>query len=252
MHNAAYKELGLNCMYIPLKVNSENLENIIQIIKALGIRGCSVSMPHKSKIIKYLDKIDEKSKEIGAVNTVINYNGKLNGYNTDYYGILTALNEIYDSKGKEAIVIGAGGIARAAVSALKDSGFKKISILNRTSSKAKNLAKQFNVDFLEMKNLENIAGDIFINATPIGTNNIEQKSLINKKLLKKFEVVLDVAINQQETNLIKIGKELNLIVIPGHRIALLQAAKQFEMYTGQKAPLKVMEKSLMNLIGVKI
>ena len=249
MHNTGYKELGLEFVYVPLKVTPKNLKNAINGVRGLGIRGCGVSMPHKVRVIEFLDRLDEKAGKIGAVNTIVNENGKLAGYNTDYYAILAALNGIDSKGGREAVVIGAGGAARAAILALKDSGWANVSVLNRTDKKAKDLADEFDVHFIKWKDLGKIKGMVLVNATPIGMKQVKSSLVAGKKILTHFSAVIDLVTDQLETSLIKEGKELGLIAVPGYRIALLQAAKQFELYTGHHAPLEVMERKLMELLS---
>ena len=251
MHNAGYKALGLDFVYIPFRVVPENLENAIKGVRAFGIRGCGVSMPHKVNAMKYVDTIDDRAKRIGAINTIVNDDGRLSGYNTDYDGILLSFKEHYNTKDKDVVIIGAGGAARAIILALKDMGTGRITLLNRTDEKARKLSREFSVEHKEWKNLRSIEGDVLINATPVGMPNLDENILVDKQTLKRFETLMDVVINPAGSQVVRDAKELGLITIPGYKIALQQAARQFELYTGNKAPMKAMETAVLDLWGLK-
>jgi len=243
IHNSAFQALKLNFIYKAFKIEKEGLAEAIRGIKVFGIRGCGVSMPHKTRVMQYLDSIDEHAKKIGAVNTIVNDAGRLIGYNTDYYGAKMALQNSYASAGKTALIIGTGGVARAIILALKDLG-ANINLTSRDKDKAKELTREFNVGFYG-GNLEDISGDILVNATPVGMDG--EGTIVEERVLEKFKAVLDVVV-LKETPLIRKAKEKGLITIPGYKMSLYQALKQFELYTGKEAPVKVMEQSLRSLL----
>jgi shikimate dehydrogenase len=137
-HNQGYVHLGLNFVYLPLKVLPTDLEGTISLIRN-NFRGCSVSMPHKEKIARYLDELDKTAREVGAVNTTLNESGKLIGYNTDVLGARTAIESRLDVSGKKVLMLGAGGAARAVGYAVKQLG-GRLAIANRTEPKARELA----------------------------------------------------------------------------------------------------------------
>lgn len=251
VHNAAYKKLGMNFIYKPFGLEPSNLPVAIQFIKALKIRGCGVSMPYKEDIMKYLDKIDETAKKIGAVNTVVNANGVLEGYNTDYYGAKIALEKTFKLKGKTVLIIGAGGAARAISAAVKELGAKEVFITNRTFEKAEKLAEEFDLSLIKFDEIKNIKADLLVNATPVGMNPDTEKIIIDISLLNNFKALLDVVTAPPETLLMKESKKKGLTVIPGYLMSLYQSAKQFELYTGIEAPLDVMKESLKELLGIK-
>lgn len=246
IHNVAFKALGLGAVYLPRKVTASELKSAVEAIRGLTIGGCGVSMPHKIEIMKYLDDIDPTAKRIGAVNTVVNSEGVLKGFNTDYLGALQTLKENYDVKGKHAYVIGTGGVARVLILALKELGAKEVFVMGRNDQSAKHLAKEFQVESLEWSRLNEIQGDILINATPVGMNS-STDCIVNGNVIGKFRATMDVVVIPLETKMIATARKLGLTAIPGHTMALYQAAEQFKLYTHQTPPLDVMKRSIEEL-----
>lgn len=244
IHNAGYKSLGIDDQFIYLRaeVKPENLKMAMDGVKALGIRGVSVTMPHKTEIIKYLDKIDKEAKKIGAVNTVVNNKGRLTGYNTDWIGAIAALEKKIKLEGKKVAVIGAGGAARAIVYGLIKKG-AKVKIFNRSLDNAKKLAKEFGCEAGGLNALrECMKADIIINATSVGMN--EDKSPVDKRFLNKNQTILDIVYSPRETKLIQDAKLKGAEVVYGYEMLLYQGVAQFELYTGRKAPVEAMKKVL--------
>jgi len=251
VQNAAYKALEMNYIYKPFGIEPADLPHIAKTIRAFKIKGCGVSMPYKMDVMKYIDKIDDNAKKIGAVNTIVNNNSLLEGYNTDYYGAKIALEKMFNPKGKIVLIVGAGGAARAISLALKELGAKKIYITNRTPEKAEELAKEFGLETIKFSDIKNMKADLFVNATPVGMNPDADKMIIESSLLPNFKALLDVVTAPPETSLMKEAKKKGLTIIPGYVMSLYQSAKQFELYTGREAPLDVMKKSLIELLGIK-
>ena len=250
IHNAGYKALGLNYAYLAFKVL--NLKPAIQGIKALGIRGISVTIPHKIEIIKYLDKIDPKAKKIVAVNTVVNHCGVLKGYNSDCVGAIKALKEKTSIAGKKVILLGAGGAARAIAVGLKAEK-ANITILNRTISKAKKLVQLIKLGrFDSLNKLQLIkSADILINATSVGMHPKIDATPIPKKFLHPKLIIFDIVYNPKETKLIKEAKSIGCKVVYGYKMLLYQAITQFELFTQHKAPIEIMEKALIKSLERK-
>jgi len=169
MHNAGYRALGIDSEYIFLKkrVGANETKKAINEMREKNYRGLTCTMPHKIEVMKYLDEIDNSAKKIGAVNTVINNNGRLKGYNTDWIGVAKSLEKITVLKNKKVALIGAGGASRAAIFGLSQEG-AIITIFNRTLEKAEKLAKEFNCQAESIEDIEKIKDyDIIINATSI-------------------------------------------------------------------------------------
>lgn len=247
MHNAVYEAMGLNCVYLALNV--KNVKNAVEGLRALNFRGSAVSMPHKQGVMKYLNEINPIAKKIGAVNTILNENGILTGYNSDWTGAIDALKEKTNLENKKVALIGAGGAARAIAYGLKKSK-SKVVIFNRTVEKAKELAKEFDLEFGgNIENFKKIQDyDILINATSIGFYPQSNKSIIEKDQLKENKIVMDIVFKPLETLLLRYAKSKNCITIPGYRMLIYQALFQIKLWTNKKAPFEVMEKALLTVL----
>jgi shikimate dehydrogenase len=243
VHNAGYQALGINYAYVAFQVR--DIDKTVEGIRGLGIRGASVTTPHKTSAIKYLDRLDPTAEKIGAVNTIVNDDGVLTGYNTDGGGAVKALEEVTALKDKKAVLIGAGGAALAIAFGLKAKGAELV-VLNRTGAKAASLAAKASAEGSgDLKKLTEIASaDILINATPVGMWPETGRSIVPKELLHNKLTVFDIVYNPGETRLLTEARERGCNIIYGYKMLLYQAAGQFELFTGFKAPLKDMESAL--------
>lgn len=253
IHNAAYEKLGIDNEYVFLAANVKNtdIKKMVEAVRIMGIRGLTCTMPHKLSVMKYLDEIDQTAKDMAAVNTVVNNNGKLTGYNTDWLGVIASLKKV-DKKieNKRAIVFGAGGVGRSIIYGLLQNNVHVL-VVNRTISKARKIVKDMNLVFKnkisiecaglnEVSNLDNF--DFIFNATSVGME--KSASIINKNLISSKHIVFDAVYFPLETKLIKEAKEKGAKVIHGSELLLNQALYQFEYYTNKKAPEAVMRKVL--------
>lgn len=240
MHNAAYKHLDLPYTYVSFQ--PAELEGAIKSMRILGIKGLGVTMPFKEDVIPLLDAVTDSVKKIGAVNTVVNEEGKLVGHNTDWYGIDHALMEVTDLTNCKAVVIGAGGAARAALFALKKHT-DNIMLYNRHEGRGQELAEAFDVAY---KGAPEAFGkedyDVLINATSVGFKSTE--SVIEASQMLPDKVVLDFVFTPVETTFLSYAKSLGCKVIPGRSVSLHQACYQFELYTGVEAPIDIMREAL--------
>jgi len=246
VHNAGFKALGLNFFYKAFATN--DVKGAIQGVRALGIRGCSVSMPFKEKVIPLLDELDLMAQRVKAVNTIVNDKGHLTGYNTDVLGIKKCLQELKISKNKKIILLGSGGVARAILVALKILKFKNITISNRTLKKGKALTKEFNVNFVEWSKRDIVEANIIINATSIGMYPNDDLFPISEENIKNAEIVIDLVASPPNTKLIQLSKKHKIISINGSELAVNQAYEQFRLYTGKKPPIKIMKKAAKKLL----
>ncbi|MDP6648100.1 MAG: shikimate dehydrogenase, partial [Candidatus Woesearchaeota archaeon] len=189
--------------------------------------------------------IDETAQKIGATNTIVNKNDKLMGYNTDYYGAIEALKEKTPLNNKKALVLGAGGAARAVIYGLKKEG-AGITIVNRTKEKAEKLASDFDVKFSEINNMKKLVidNDIIVNTTSVGMVPNINESIIKEDEFVSGKIVMDIVPIPPNTKLLKIAKSAGCQVISGNRMLLHQAIKQFRLWTGQDPKFKLMESKL--------
>lgn len=242
MHNAAFRELGIKAVYGAFLVKSENLAQAVQGLKALNISGISVTIPHKEAILPLLDEVDETALEIGAVNTVVNYEGYLKGFNTDWIGVLKAFEEKgINLKGKKIVILGAGGASRAIIYAVKKAGAKEILLYNRTFHKAEKLAQYFGIIAYPWDKINQAEGDIIIQATSVGLKS--HISPISEEIIKRFKVAMDIVYLPLKTKFLSLAEGYAL-TIDGLRMLLYQGVEQFKLFTGMEAPVKIMEKVL--------
>lgn len=247
IHNAAYRALGIDYSYITLP--GSDVERALAEIRGRGIRGASVTIPHKVSVMAYLDRIDPDAQAIGAVNTIVNDNGVLTGYNSDGEAALQALEEIIDLKGKKVVLIGSGGAARAIATALKGKGVNLV-ILNRTEARARELAERVGAEYGGLERLSLVGGaDIVINATSVGMAPRTGESIVPGEFLHPGLTVFDIVYNPRETRLLREAIDKGCAVVYGYKMLLYQAARQFQLFTGHPAPLGVMESALTKALG---
>ena len=242
IHNYLFEKYLNNNIYVCFDVEEDKLKDCIYGIKALGIHGCNVTIPHKVNIIKYIDCIDDNAKLIGAVNTIKNEGGVLKGYNTDGVGFVKSiLDKGYDIKNKNVMIIGAGGACRSIAIELASKGVKSIEIRNRSLDNANKIIEiinnNFNVeakclkDSIDSDCLMNI--DILINTTPLGMESnlcpIDTNISVNKDLL-----VCDIVYKPKNTVFLKWAKKNNLEIIYGIDMLINQALESFEIWTNIK------------------
>ena len=278
MHNAGLNELGLNYIYLPFHVKEDMLGECIQGAKAMGIKGLNVTIPHKSNVIKHLDDIDSVASMIGAVNTIQfiydednessnqdnGINVRTKGFNTDGYGCVRAIEEKTSIKDKKVSITGAGGAARAVAFQIANSGIDELSILNRNLSKAQSLANDLKTNLegigidisinaydLEELKRELSDSDIFIDTTPIGMYpNVDDKPVASADMLHEDLLVNDIVYTPMKTSLIREAELANAEVVYGYKMLLYQGIRSFEIWLGREAPVEVMEKALLDVLGI--
>jgi shikimate dehydrogenase len=245
MHNAAYKAMGIESQYSfeAVQVPISGLKNFIEKAKT-AVHFMAVTIPHKETIISFLDELDETAKAIGAVNTVLNKNGKLIGYNTDCFGAIESLKRQTTLQGRNVAILGSGGSARAIVYGLVNEK-SKVVIYGRNTDKAQEIAKTFGCEYAAWKKRNDAAtADIIINTTPIGKDGKELP--IEENVIRKGQVVFDVNYGLNNTPLLNAAKSKNAVTVNGLDMLLNQGIMQFELYTGLKAPEEAMCKALQN------
>ena len=245
MHNAAFLARGLNAVYVAFE--TRDIDGCLKGMKALGIRGMSVTLPHKSSVIPLLDKVDDLAKKIGAVNTIVNEDGRLVGYNTDTIGVFKALEEKIELSGKTCLIIGAGGAARAIGFILKKNGVA-IKVANRSTERGRALAFSLACPFIPLDEMEKAAADLLIHTTPIGMTPYNYKCIVPECMLKKGMAVMDIIYNPIETRLLAIARKRGCLTINGLGMFIHQGAEQFRLWTGINPPIRAMHRAVKEVL----
>ncbi len=253
MQTAAFKTSGIDAVYVPFSVTPENLEDAVEGIKALSISGVNVTVPHKERIVRLLDYLDDDAEFLEAVNTVKNEKGVLTGYNTDAGGFLDSLKEAgIEVKGKKVTIIGAGGAAKAVGYALLKERVSFLNIVNRNFQKAKELGEKLGkmgkvlVFPLKGTTIEVLLSDtdILVNTTSVGLKP-EDPFLFDYSKIPEKLTVIDIIYNPPETPLLKVAKEKGCKTLNGIGMLLHQGARAFKIWTGMEPPIEEMRKALM-------
>jgi shikimate dehydrogenase len=255
MHNAAFAGLGLDFVYLPFRVRPDDLPAAVAGLRALNARGFNVTIPHKVAVIPLLDGLDPLAEKVGAVNTVVNNEGELRGYNTDAAGFLrSALEAGIEPEGRRVVVLGAGGASRAVSYVLAERG-ADLAILNRIEELdwAENIAQLIEdvvgrkVRVLELRDdllAEALAGaGVVVNATSVGMSPLVDASLVPAGLFRPDMVVFDVVYNPVETRLLREAKAAGARTVSGVDMLAWQGALAFEKWTGQPAPIDLMRRT---------
>lgn len=226
-HNYLYSKLGLNFVYKPFAPN--DIEQAIGAVRSLPIRGASVSMPFKQAVIPLIDELMPSAAAIGAVNTIVNDHGILRAYNTDYSAVQALVSEL------EPITVamtGSGGMAMAVGAALKDAGFTQGTLIARNPVAGPELAKR--LGWLWQPTADEVIAEMLVNVTPIGMEGSSNPNELpfSESSIEQARLIFDVVAKPVETPLIRLAKKLGKPVITGGEVIALQAAQQFELYTG--------------------
>lgn len=262
MHNQAFDVCGLNFRYAAFDIPSEEIGQAVAGIKALGFRGVNVTIPHKVSVMSYLDEIDEEAQIIGAVNTIVNENGRLIGYNTDGRGYVRSLIEETGINPREqsVLMVGAGGAARGVAVALLRSGVTDLVIANRSKDKAESLIYHLQSAIpgkkLKAIGLSDVKSTIqnrtlLVQTTSIGMSPNVNESPIAKELLHKNLLISDLIYNPLKTQIQKDGEEIGCRIHSGVGMFIYQGALSFEYWTNRKAPVEEMQKVVMSKLEMR-
>ncbi len=244
LQNAAFRARGMDAVYVPVLVR--DLRDFISAIGPLGISGFSVTLPHKEAILRYLDDCDPLAAEIGAVNTVVvRGGGKLYGYNTDYVGVLRALQRRLPLVGSSVLVLGAGGSARAVAFALARAG-ANIRICARRIEQARALAQAVGGEAIERRQLRSEFFDAIVNTTPVGMFPRMGESPLETRELN-CRLVFDLIYRPAETRLLQLAARRGIETISGLQMFVVQGMAQWEIWTGERAPVREMAEAVAHL-----
>jgi shikimate dehydrogenase len=238
MHNAAYAALGLDAVFVAFDVPAEQLGNAIAGARALGVRQLAVSLPHKQAVMAHLDEIDETARRIGAVNTVTLREGRLVGSNTDWLGLARALERETKLDGRRAVVLGAGGTARAAVFGLRERG-ARVTVLNRTVARAEAIASELGAERAgPLESLAELEWDVLVNTTSVGLRS--DASPVVASALRPNTVVFDAVYEPTETRLLRDARARGARTIGGKWMLVEQALEQIRIWTGETPPQQIL------------
>ena len=257
MHQAALEAMGIQGHYVPLHIRKEGLEAAVQAMRSLGFRGMNVTIPHKVEVMRYLDAVDEGASLIGAVNTIVNDNGFLTGYNTDGIGYVRSLKEEVcpDLSGKRIVVLGAGGAARGIIYALAQEEPACITVINRTSSKAVELAEEWS-SLADINGLGEEQGreavnqaDVLINTTSVGMHPYVHVVPVDPEWIPEGIIVSDLIYNPLTTELLRQSALKGCKVHGGLGMFVNQGAYALEYWTGAPAPVDVMRNTVLSSLN---
>ena len=247
IHNAAFRAEGMDKVYVPFRVPRQQLGTFLQDCRKLGVKGLSITIPHKEAVRAYLTHIERAAEQIGAVNTVVFADdGTITGSNTDMKAVLASLLSVPGLKDtddplkeKEVLVLGAGGVARAIVYGLVRRG-ANVTIASRTYTRAEDLARDFDCRAIPWDERHYTKPEILINATPVGMHPDVDATPFGRDYLRRTMIVFDTVYNPENTLLIKDAREKGCRCVTGVEMFVRQAAMQFKAFTGQDAPRSIM------------
>ena len=240
MHNAAFDALNLPYTYVSFEPT--DAQSAVKAMRALGIRGLGVTMPFKEDVVAYIDELDDVSQKIGAINTIVNDDGHLTGYNTDGYGALAALKEAVDPAGKRVAILGAGGGAKTIAWELKRVA-QSVTLFNRSEARARAACDRLGVEYGGgLHCAADDEYDILINCTAVGCKSIDTP--LTRDQIRPNTTVMDIIFAPAVTQLMKEAAAAGCTVVPGTRMIMHQAMKQFTLYTGVPAPAEIYESVL--------
>ena len=255
MHNAAYKQMGMDYVYVAFKIEKDNLSHLIESAKTMGLVGLNVTIPYKTDIIEYLDEVDDTARRINAVNTIRFKDGMAKGYNTDGTGAVKSIEKYTELKNKKVLVLGAGGASKAITFTLLNHGINSLTIANRSRDNAihliDNLKKQTGFDqisYVDIEKADTILEDvdIIINTTPIGMYpNVDADTPIKTEKINENHVVMDIIYNPLETKLLKNAKDNGATTISGTNMLINQGITAFEIFTDRTPSYESFEKALL-------
>lgn len=245
IHQAAYESDKLNYLFLPFHVKRNELKDMLELVRRFPLKGIAVTIPHKEAVIPLLDEVDKEALAIGAVNTIVNVNDQLKGYNTDIFGVMEPIQKRMNLVGKRAVILGGGGAAKAFIYGLQKGG-ASITVIARDPAKLLDL----DCHTVSFNDLEVILkeSDILIQTTPVGMSPEAEKTLVPSEYLRKDLLVFDCVYNPFRTRLIKDAEKCGCQTISGLEMFIAQAREQYKLFTGHFADEKIMRKTVIDIL----
>lgn len=255
IHNAAFAAQGLDLVYVAYDVPPAFLPPAVAGLAALGVRGANVTVPHKETVIPLLDDVDDLARRVGAVNTIVNRDGRLWGTNTDVPGFMSALDHAWgrSAAGSACLVLGAGGAGKAVVAALVGGGAARVYLYNRTPERAQQLCRaaagwgRVPCRSVTLEEAVRLASEVelIVNATSVGLGEGVKETPIPVDMVTRRHLVMDLVYGSEPTGLVAAARERGAIAVDGREMLVRQAAAAYELWTGRKAPIDVMRDQVM-------
>ncbi|MFP4474838.1 MAG: shikimate dehydrogenase [Desulfatibacillaceae bacterium] len=246
MHNRAFAETGLDAVYLAFEAGDAGAA--MSAVRQLGIQGVSVTVPHKVTVMEYLDEVDDRAKDVGAVNTVKNVAGRLVGRNTDGFGAVRALEDRTPLDSRRVAVVGAGGAARAVAFVAGWRG-AKVTVVNRSPDRGRSLASEAGAAFLPLAEIQDLACDVIVNCTSVGMSPHKEESPVPAAVFKEGMVAMDIVYNPLRTRFLEDAATAGCEVVDGLSMFVYQGAAQFEWWTGELAPVEAMRQTVLDALG---
>ena len=247
LHNWGFKRTGFSGTYCRWPITREQLPAFMLSVRTLNIRGASVTIPHKEAVIPYLDGMTSRARTVGAVNTLYWQEDRLMGDNTDVTGFLAPLQRLTTFPAS-ALVLGAGGAARAVLAGLQNSGCREITLANRSPEPARKMAAEFKITPCLWEEREEVRAELLVNTTPLGMQGtLEEHSPISREL-EKFSLVYDLIYNPLQTRLLRDAEQAGCGTLSGLDMFLHQGLAQFTRWTGQKFPVTEGKQLLLEIL----
>ena len=254
MHNSAYSDLDLDCVYVPFDVEPGRVGDAVEALRALSIRGVNVTVPHKEAVVEYLDEVDPLAKKMGAVNTIVNRDGRLVGFNTDGPGFVAAIKQDFglDVSGKQVVLLGAGGSSRGIVVSLLEAQVASVTILNRSVDKAKAMAESLGDSRLSVCALtDTLANDVLsqadlvVNTTSVGmVPDTQQSPLQDFSWVQDGQCVYDIIYSPAKTRFLSESEQAGARISNGVSMLAGQGVLAFELFTGSKCSFEFMKEQI--------
>jgi 3-dehydroquinate dehydratase/shikimate dehydrogenase len=250
IHNAAYRKLGLNAVYLPIRIPQDRLLESLKELERLQVAGYSVTIPHKEGVLQYVDRMDEATDLMGAANTLFKRDGQWCATNTDAPAAISAIQDglrkagnIPELAARKVLILGAGGAARAVGHALLQHG-AVVTLTNRSRDRGKSLASELGCQFTSWENRGSEICDVLVNCTSVGMHPNVDESPFEQHWLSDSALVFDTVYNPEQTLLLKQARDRGCPTVSGVEMFIRQAALQFELFTGYEAPVEYMAETL--------